>query len=41
MRLLTVTSVGLAAVMLVGAPAYTKAEDEKPSTTERMEQKAD
>lgn len=41
MRYLTVTSVGLAAVMLVGAPAYTKAEDEKPSTTERMEQKAD
>lgn len=41
MRLLTVTSVGLAAVILVGAPAYTKAEDEKPSTTERMEQKAD
>ncbi len=41
MRLLTVTSVGLAAVMLVGAPAYTKAEDEKPSTTERIEQKAD
>jgi len=41
MRLLTVTSAGLAVVMLVGAPAYTKAEDEKPSTTERMEQKAD
>jgi osmotically-inducible protein OsmY len=41
MRLLTVTSVGLAAVMLVGAPAYTKAEDEKPSTTEKIEQKAD
>jgi hyperosmotically inducible protein len=32
---------GLAAVMLVGAPAYTKAEDEKPTATERMEQKAD
>lgn len=41
MRYLTVTSVGLAAVMLVGAPAYTRAEDERPSTTERMEQKAD
>ena len=41
MRYLTVTSVGLAAVMLVGAPAYTRAEDEKPSTAERMEQKAD
>lgn len=41
MRLLPVTSVGLAAVMLVGARAYTKAEDEKPSTTERMEEKAD
>jgi len=41
MRYLTVTSVGLAAVMLVGAPASTRAEDEKPSTTERMEQKAD
>ena len=41
MRLLTVTSVGLAVVMLVGAPAYTKAEDEKPGTTGRMEQKAD
>ena len=40
MRYLTVTSVGLAAVMLVGAPAYTRAEDatEKPNT---MEQKAD
>jgi hyperosmotically inducible protein len=35
--------VGLAAMTLVGAPAYTKAEDttEKPSATERMEQKAD
>lgn len=41
MRLLSVTSVGLAAVMLVAAPAYTKAEDEKPSTTQKMEQKAD
>lgn len=43
MRYLTVTSVGLAAVMLVGASAYTQAESttEKPSTTERMEQKAD
>jgi osmotically-inducible protein OsmY len=43
MRYLTVTSAGLVAVMLVGAPAYTKAESttEKPSTTERMEQKAD
>jgi hyperosmotically inducible periplasmic protein len=41
MRLLTVTSVWLAAVILTAAPAYTKAEDEKPSTTERMEQKVD
>lgn len=43
MRYLTVTSVGLAAVMLVGAPAYTQAQSttEKPSATERMEQKAD
>jgi hyperosmotically inducible periplasmic protein len=41
MRYLTVTGVGLVAVMLVGAPAYTRAEDEKPSTTERIEQKAD
>lgn len=41
MRLLTVMRVGLAVVILVGVPAYTKAEDEKPSTTERMEQKAD
>ena len=41
MRLLTVTSMGLTAVMLLGTPAFTKAEDEKPSTTERMEQKAD
>lgn len=41
MRLLTVTSVGLAVVILIGAPPYTKAEDGKPSTTERMEQKVD
>jgi len=41
MRLLTLMNVGLAAVSLVAAPAYTKAEDEKPSTTEKMEQKAD
>jgi len=43
MRYLTVTSMGLAAMMLVGSPAYTKAEDttEKPSATERMEQKAE
>ena len=43
MRYLPVTRVGLAAVMLIGLPAYTKAEGttEKPSTTERMEKKAD
>ncbi len=28
-------------MMLVGAPAYTRAEDAKPSATEQMEQKAD
>ena len=41
MRYLTVASVGLTAVMLVGAPAFTQAEDTKPGMTERMEQKAD
>ena len=41
MRVLTVTSAGIAAVILIGAPAYVKAENEKPGTTERMEQKAD
>lgn len=43
MRHLTVTSLGLAGVMLVATPAYTQAQSttEKPTTTERMEQKAD
>lgn len=43
MRYLTVTSVGLAAVMLAATPAYTQAQSttEKPSTTARMEQNAD
>jgi osmotically-inducible protein OsmY len=43
MRYPTVTSVGLAAAMLAGAPAYTRAQStiDKPSTTERIEQKAD
>src|SRR5574342_546271 len=41
LRYLTIASVGLAAAMLVCAPAYTMAEDAKPSMIERLEQKAD
>jgi osmotically-inducible protein OsmY len=43
MRYLTVTSLGLAAVMLAGGPAYTQAQSniEKPSLAEPMEKKAD
>ncbi len=39
----TVTSVGLAALMLTGAPAYTQAQSatEKPSVTDQMQRKAD
>src|SRR5574342_404664 len=41
LRYLTIASAALAAAVLLGAPAYTKAEDAKPSMTERLEQKAD
>ncbi|MBI3107233.1 MAG: BON domain-containing protein [Candidatus Rokubacteria bacterium] len=43
MRCRIATSVALAAVMLAGAPAYTLAQSttDKPSTTERLGQKAD
>jgi hyperosmotically inducible protein len=43
MRYVTVTSVGLAALVLTGAPAYTQAQSatEKPSITDKMGQKAE